>query len=147
MDFRSLLESLSLPLSSLLVFLYDLFDCTLSFFFVISKSFLSFSLLSSSESELLLLPLLALTAFLFTSVSVFALSIDLERDLLLERLFDTDLERDLDDLESLETDRDFLDLLLSMLFDLDFFKRDREVERDERLLGFNDLDLDLRDRE
>lgn len=57
-------------------------------------------------------------------------------------LLSGDFERDLDDLESLESDLDFLDLLLSSLFDLDFLDRERDLECD---LG--DLDFDRRDFE
>lgn len=47
--------------------------------------------------------------------------------------FSGDFERDLEDLESLESDLDFLDLLLSSLLDRDFLDRERD----------RDLDLDL----
>lgn len=75
-------------------------------------------------------------------------STDLDLDLLFDRLRDRDFDRDLLDLESLDALLDFLDLLLSTLLDLDFFVREQEVDLDARLLvGFNDLDFDLRDRE
>lgn len=69
-----------------------------------------------------------------------------------------DFERDFDDLESLESDLNFLDLLLSSLLDLDFFDRERDLECDlgdldllrrnferswDRDLDLLDLDLDL----
>lgn len=70
-----------------------------------------------------------------------------------------DLERDLEDLESLESDLDFLDLLRSSLLDRDFFEREHErdlgdldllridfirsCERDLDLLDFERLFLDL----
>lgn len=68
-------------------------------------------------------------------------------------LLSGDFERDFDDLESLESDLDFLDLLLSMLFDLDFLDRERDLECDLGDLDFVrldferscDLDLDLLD--
>lgn len=69
-----------------------------------------------------------------------------------------DLERDLEDLESLESDLDFLDLLRSSLFERDFFDRERErdlgdldlLRRDlarvcERDLDLLDLERDFRD--
>lgn len=149
-DFLSLLESLSLPLSSLLAFLYVRLACTPSFFFLISKSPLSF--LPSSESELLLLPLLRLRAFLAgSSATSFTFSSDLERDLLFERLLERDLERDLEDLESLDTDlEDFLLALapsrLTLLL-LDFLEREREAEREARCLaGLSERDLERRER-
>lgn len=52
------------------------------------------------------------------------------------RCLSKDFERDLLDLESLEADLDFLDLLLSSLLERDFFDRECDRERD---LG--DLDL------
>lgn len=60
--------------------------------------------------------------FLFESILSFRLS--------------GDFERDLDDLESLESVPDFLDLLLSSLLDRDFLDLERDRDRD---LG--DLDL------
>lgn len=70
-----------------------------------------------------------------------------------------DFERDLVDLESLEADLDFLDLLLSSLLDRDFFDRECDRERDldldlerldferscERDFDLRDLDRDLLD--
>lgn len=75
-------------------------------------------------------------------------------------LLSGDFDRDFDDLESLESDLDFLDLLLSSLFDRDFLDRERDLERDlgdfdlvrrdferscERDLDLLDLDLDRLD--
>lgn len=109
-----------------------------------SKSFFSFPRLSSSESELLLLlPLLPLELFLVTGT--FGFSTLLDRDLLLERLLDMDLERDLEDREPEEADRDFLDFFLSLLLDRDFLVRERETERDAFLIAFFDLDKERRD--
>ena len=77
--------------------------------------------MSTSDSELLLvLPL----RFLLESALAFSFSVDFDRDL--------------DDLESLETDLDFLDLLLSSLLERDFLDRDRDRDRDRDL---GDLDL------
>lgn len=114
--------------------------CTPSFFFRISKSFLSFASFPSSDPELLLvLP----SRFLLESALSFCFSGDFERDLV--------------DRESLESDLDFLDLLLSSLFDRDFLDRDRERDLDLDLLRFDfvrscerdfdllDLDRDLLD--
>jgi len=64
-----------------------------------------------------------------------------------------DLERDLEDLESLESDLDFLDLLRSSLFDRDFFDRERDRDLGDLDLLRNDFvrscerDLDLLDLE
>lgn len=57
-------------------------------------------------------------------------------------LLSGDFERDLDDLESLESDLDFRALLLSMLLDLDFFDRERDLECDRGDLDFVRLDLE-----
>lgn len=69
-----------------------------------------------------------------------------------------DFERDFEDFESLESDLDFLDLLLSSLLDRDFLDRDRDrdlgdldllrfdlMRSCERDLVLLDLDRDLRD--
>lgn len=58
-----------------------------------------------------------------------------------------DFERDFDDAESLESERDLLDLLRSTLFDLDFLVRIGDFERDFLDLEIGDLDLDLLDFE
>lgn len=52
-----------------------------------------------------------------------------------------DFDRDFDDAESLESDLDLLDLLLSTLFDRDFFERDSDLDRD--FLDLGDFDFDL----
>lgn len=57
-------------------------------------------------------------------------------------LLSGDFERDLDDLESLESDLDFLDLLLSLLFDLDFLDRERDLECDRGDFDFVRLDFE-----
>ena len=57
-------------------------------------------------------------------------------------LLSGDFDRDFDDLESLDSDLDFLDLLLSLLFDLDFLDRDRDLEWDLGDLDFVRLDFE-----
>lgn len=52
-----------------------------------------------------------------------------------------DFERDFVDLESLDTDRDFRDLLLSSLFDLDFFDLECDLLRDLEFFDFDLLDF------
>lgn len=52
-----------------------------------------------------------------------------------------DFERDFVDLESLDTDRDFLDLLRSSLFDLDFFDLECDLLRDLEFFDFDLLDF------
>ena len=65
--------------------------------------------------------------------------------------FTGDFERDLEDLESLESDLDFLDLLLSSLLDRDFLDRERDRDLGDLdllrldLLRSCERDFDLRD--